>query len=250
MPRSALLAAASLLIALGGCGNGGTPAPPPTPAPTTSPDPDPDPVDPTPPPTTAPKPPDSIAAPGAADQAGSAFTAYKEALVAGNHAAAAKLVGSGTTAYYERAARRALDAPESEVRALGLVDRLTVLTLRVWMPREDLETLDGRHIVRRGLELNLIPDVRGMDLGLIAAAGGQAAAEMYAGPRKLPFKMNFIREEGGWRLELDEVRDAAEPALRQYIAGSGRPEDDALLDILRNGGAEVDASVWQPLRGG
>jgi len=178
------------------------------------------------------------------------LAAYQAALSAGRGTEAAEQVSSDTVAYYEHIREQALHGSEQAVRADSLFDRINILTMRHYMGAAELESLDGRGLIARAIDLGLVDknSTGALELGEVEVTGDEATAVYLYRGQPTPYRLHFVREEGRWRVDLLSFMRIGEPALKAVADKAGVPEDQFILDLLQqvSGRAPAD-DIWQPL---
>ena len=182
------------------------------------------------------------------------FDGYRQALSEVDGAAAVRLVDAGTLAYYGAMREAALHAPADEVRALGVADRIFVLTMRHRMTADELESLDAAGLFAHGVERQWIgaESVEVNSLGEIRVEDDDATAhgQMLAYGEPTPLSWTFRCEDGRWRLDLVAALRLADAQLEEMVRQGGQDPDEVLLSILETvSGERPDDAVWEPLAG-
>jgi hypothetical protein len=170
---------------------------------------------------------------------------YLDAVQRHDGAAAARAVTRETRAYYARMRDLAMTAPEAKVRALSLMDRLSVLMYRHRVPADVLRTLTGdaafAHTVSDGW------------VARTANWQPSATAEVFGNGDRALLKdagsiVHMVREEGAWRWDMMPI---IRTASTQFAANlpAGMTEDDFILFVLSNStGRPASPTVWQPVQ--
>jgi len=133
------------------------------------------------------------------------FEAYKQALIDGDGAAASALTASDTHAFLDQTLDRALTMEEPQLRALPLLDQISVLMLRHNMPPAQLrEMKDGDPVAyaveKRAFDMN---EVQKLEAAEFTVTGTQAQAplsNLKGSP--IPVNVHFKEEQGTWRFDL------------------------------------------------
>ena len=183
------------------------------------------------------------------------FEAYKQALIAGDGAAASELTASDTHAFLAQTLDRALTMKEPEVRALPLLDQISVLMLRHNMKAEQLrEMKDGDPVAyaveQRAFDMN---EVQKLEAAEFTVTGTQAQAplsNLKGSP--VPVNVHFKEEAGTWRFDLlssiapfRAVFDAQAGMLQALQTSDGKSGVVPLIIHLITGRAP-DANIWNP----
>src|SRR5690606_7009485 len=133
------------------------------------------------------------------------FETYKQALVEGDGAAASELTASDTHAFLDQTLDRALTMEEHQLRALPLLDQISVLMLRHNMKPEQLrEMKNGAPVAYAGdqhaFDMN---EVQKLEAAEFTVTGTQAQAplsNLKGSP--IPVNVHFKEEAGTWRFDL------------------------------------------------
>ena len=183
------------------------------------------------------------------------FEAYKQALIAGDGAKASALTASDTHAFLKQTLDRALTMQEPEVRALPLLDQISVLMLRHNMKAEQLrEMKDGDPVAyavnEQAFDMN---EVQKLEAAEFTVTGTQAQAplsNLKGSP--IPVNVHFKEEGGTWRFDLlssiapfRAVFDAQAGMLQALQTKDGKSGVVPLIIHLITGRAP-DANIWNP----
>ena len=194
----------------------------------------------------------SRAEPAAVDQS---FAAYKQALVEGDGAAASKLTASDTHAFLDQTLDRALTMEEAEVRALPLLDQISVLMLRHNMKPEELRAMaQGDPVAyavnQRAFDMN---EVEKLEAEAFAVNGTQAQAplsNLKGSP--IPVSVHFKEEAGSWKFDLlssiapfRAVFESQAGLFSRLQIGDGNSGVVPLILHVITGRAP-DANIWNP----
>lgn len=183
------------------------------------------------------------------------FEAYKQALIEGDGAAASRLTASDTHAFLDQTLDRALTMEEAEVRALPLLDQISVLMLRHNMKAEQLRQMkDGDPVAyaveQRAFDMN---EVQKLEAAEFTVSGSQAQAplsNLKGSP--IPVNVYFKEEAGTWRFDLlssiapfRAVFDAQAGMLQALQTSDGKSGVVPLIIHLITGRAP-DPNIWNP----
>lgn len=200
--------------------------------------------------TAAPAP--ALASPG---EVQASFEAYKRALVAGDGATASRLTASDTHAFLDQTLDRALTMEEVELRALPLLDQISVLMLRHNMKPEQLRQMkDGDPIAyaveKQTFDMN---EVQKLEAAEFTVTGSQAQAplsNLKGSP--IPVNVHFKEEGGTWRFDLlssiapfRALFDAQAAMFQGLQTTDGKSGVVPLIIHLLTGRAP-DPNIWNP----
>lgn len=178
------------------------------------------------------------------------FDNYFAALKAGEGEKAAALVDNNTLQHFERMLDLARNADSITVSGLDAMDQMTVLSMRMQVPAEELRSMDAHAAVARSVSNGLMADdgPDGLGLGDVVVEGDKASAplKMYGFPT--PAKFGFQREDGNWRIDLTSLFDLSRQAFGQMASGTGDGNAMLMKLLEENTGMAVPASVWHPAK--
>jgi hypothetical protein len=183
------------------------------------------------------------------------FEAYKQALIEGDGATASRLTASDTHAYLKQTLDRSLTMEEAELRALPLLDQISVLMLRHNMKPEQLrEMKDGDPVAyavnQRAFD---VTEVEKLEAAEFTVTGSQAQAPLSSlKGSPIPVNVHFKEEGGAWRFDLlssiapfRAVFDAQAGMLQALQTKDGKSGVVPLIIHLITGRAP-DANIWNP----
>jgi hypothetical protein len=203
-----------------------------------------------------------LAVPSAADAAGESdgvrqsFQTLKVALLRDRGAEAVRLVSRSTLALSGRVRELALYGSKAELEAQPTAMLAAVLSLRRSVGAQKLQSMPPRDLVAYAVDTNLTRDgpIAGIDLGGVRVNQGFAAADIVSdGPFPVS-QLQFVKEEGFWKLDLSDIA-YGQTALDKFVAALA-PNDGAVRQSMRNelvlamiaanSGGGIDGSIWQP----
>ncbi len=185
----------------------------------------------------------------------SLFVDYKNALLEGDGATAARLVDQGTLDYFEEVKALSLEGSEAEIRSRPFVDRLLVITMRHELDRAELVEMDLESLLRHAVEAGWIgkQSIRQLDIGEVEVEDGAASALALTTGSQLPaaelgeepLRYRFVFEEGSWRFRFHSLVENLNQIIAEFTAQLGTDED-ALIFILveQLSGRKVLPEVW------
>ena len=183
------------------------------------------------------------------------FEAYKRALIEGDGEAASRLTASDTHAFLDETLDRALTMEEPELRALPLLDQISVLMLRHNMKPEQLRQMkDGDPVASAVSQRAFDPsEVQKLEIADFTVTGRQAQAplsNLKGSP--IPVNVHFKEEQGTWRFDLlssiapfRAVFDAQAGLFDALKTSDGISGAVPLILHLITGRAP-DANIWNP----
>ena len=183
------------------------------------------------------------------------FDAYKQALIDGDGATASKLTASDTHAFLAETLDRARTMPERELRALPLLDQVSVLMLRHNLKPEDLRAMAQSDPVayavnQRAFDMN---EVQKLEAEPFSVNGDHAQAQLSnLKGSPIPVSVHFKEEAGTWRFDLlssiapfRAFFDSQAGIFKNLRIGDGNSGVVPLILHLITGRAP-DANIWSP----
>lgn len=161
------------------------------------------------------------------------FERYRQALLAGDGAAAWACVDARTRQYYDDLVRHALTSSRAELDKLEPGYRFMVLRIRLEANRSTLGMMKGRDAFLLAVERGMISrsSVEAIsELAQIRSDGRLAGASLPADPETPVFA--FVREDREWKLALWQTFDMLEDAFAEMIKQSGHSENEFLKALL------------------
>jgi hypothetical protein len=179
------------------------------------------------------------------------FSNYKQSILKGDGDEAVKWVNNKTIAYYGEMLGLALDADSARVADLDLMDRLTVLSLRHRMTRDEISGMDGKQLFVHSIKKGMVGKntVANVEIGDVKVEGEQAKGQLQANGQKSPLNFGFTKENGQWKLDLTSLFEPTMAGLKQMIAGQGMTENEFIVRALEmSSGKPVTNVIWSPLK--
>jgi hypothetical protein len=188
------------------------------------------------------------------DQIRAAFQRYVAALVARDGAAAATMVTAGSLERDERLRDLALTAPPDIVAALPPADRLAVLRLRQEFTAEELAPLGGADLIRIAVaEAWSSPKpLSALTVAGVEEDGDAATLRVERAGEPVPVRLVLRREQGLWKLDLEELARGSDEALAEMLALRAERAKVPVEEVLRwvvedSSGHLVDKDLSRPL---
>jgi hypothetical protein len=190
------------------------------------------------------------AAAASTDDVKESFLAYKSAILASDGAAAADLVTQGSRELYRRYAVDAATLDRDGLDQLHVTDRVSVLLLRHSLQRSALESMSGGEVIAYSVDQGWIgkDSVARLNLGNFQVDGNAASGVVLdAAGRESPFKLEFLKEEGRWRLDLLKMLEMTRMAIVYAVQQTGMSETDFVLYVLElSTGRTPGPEIWNP----
>jgi hypothetical protein len=170
-----------------------------------------------------------------------------------NGAAALEIFTKESFAEYDRLLKIGLDGTAEEVKALGPVQQLEVMRMRVRAKRSDVAGKSGREYVEFATSRGWYvapPEDHTMELlkKFRFAQDGSATAEVISDGDSTGVRLRFVKQEERWRFDEVYANKQWDAVLRRAAREEGLSEDELLLEILSDEvKQEIPDSVWQPM---
>ena len=183
------------------------------------------------------------------------FDAYKQALIAGDGSKASRLTASDTHAFLAEIVDRARTMPEQQLRALPLLDQVSVLLLRHNMAPEEIRAMARSDAVTYAVNQRAfdMKEVAKLEAEPFMVNGGQAQAEvsnLKGSP--IPVSVHFKDEAGVWRFDLMSsiapfraFFESQAGLFKNLKMGDGNSGVVPLIIHLLTGRAPA-ANIWNP----
>jgi hypothetical protein len=186
-----------------------------------------------------------------AEAARDAFKGYKQALINHDGEAAAAFVSKGTVDYYGKIKELALRGERQTVAGLPILDKMTVLMLRLTYRADTLENMTATSLFASAVEKELfnMDTVVSSEVGKVKVSGERASITLInRGVENQAFLPLFVKEGRSWKLDSTALFGILGWALEKSAKDSGLSEDEFLVEILsKTTGKEVTNTIWEPL---
>lgn len=167
----------------------------------------------------------------------SAFEHARGSLAAGQGAAVLGMLTKGSAARLDaiRTAARAGDGPSLE--RLDPAGRFAVLGLRRFLSPAELRNMKTADIANLALKKGWLgPNIISQtELGSVRVKGERANAIVLVDSKPSLVQADFVREGGGWRIDLTQIFNTGSALLSSFAAMAGKDErqfTDDLIDKL------------------
>lgn len=184
------------------------------------------------------------------DDVKQSFLAYKTAILASDGDAAADLVTQGSRNYYRALAEHALTLDYAGLHRLHVTDRVTTMLLRQSLNRDQLKSMSGSEVVSYAVDQGWIgkEGAAQLQLGNYRIDGvGATGIILRPDGQETTFKMEFVKEDGRWLLDLLALMNLTRTAFEYSIKQSGLTEDQFILLMLEySTGRKPGPSIWTP----
>jgi hypothetical protein len=191
-----------------------------------------------------------MAAAADTDDVKESFLAYKTAILESDGEAVADLVTQESRDYYRKLADQALTLDREALHNVHLTDRLNALLLRHSLERKELESMSGAQVVSYAAGHGWIgkEGAEQLQLGDFQVEGDHASGSILRMDGEAsPYKMEFIKEEGRWLLDLVALMDLTRTAFEYSVKQAGLTEDDFVILMLEYlTGRKPGPDIWSP----
>lgn len=189
-------------------------------------------------------------APDESEAVRAAFNGYKQAILQENGTTAVGYVDTKTLDYYRRIKELALHGESYAVRALSPMDKLMVLTIRNRVPLATLQGMTPESLFVHAVNEGWVgkESAAGNEVGAVEVTGDTATGVHVSRGQQSPYKWEFHKEDGRWKIDLTSIMPIADRALRQLILQSGASEDEFVLRMLEAvSGQQIGSTIWEPM---
>ena len=180
-----------------------------------------------------------------------AFSTYRSAILSGNGATAAELVTQSTLAFYDETRRLALFGDAKTVQEQSLVTQIQILTFRLRVPSEKLESLTARELVAYSIDQGWIgkDSVLQLQPGAVHTEGDVALLKVVVDGKEIDIGFRLERKAGTWRLNLLPTLKLANTSFQMIAKQQGVSERELLLVLMESSlGRKIGDEAWQPLK--
>ena len=179
------------------------------------------------------------------------FTAYKYALLNNLGKDAADLISEKTIQHYAHLRSLALAANIDEMNQLSAYNKFVVLNIRHSISGNLLQQMSAKDIFAFGVDQEWISkeDVAPYNIGIISVYGEYANAELLRGTRNTDTFLEFLKEDGVWRINLQPIlKKASQDFTAQIAAQNIENENAMILKIIESlSGKKPAEGIWTPV---
>ena len=180
-----------------------------------------------------------------------AFDNYKKAILADKGEEAVNFVDSRTVNYYADILEKVKKSDSVAVDAMGIIDKVMVLSLRHRAPKKELLSFDGKELIIYAINNGMVGKngVANASLGAVTTKGDFAKAEFLVHGQKTPFFFHFYKESNAWKMDLTHLSSLGETGFKQLVKDSGKSENTFLMDLMGMlTGTKASNAIWQPIQ--
>lgn len=178
------------------------------------------------------------------------FQTYKSSILNNEGAEAANQVDKRTLGYYKDILEKTKTADSTEVEALGLLDKLMILTIRHRASKEDIMSFNGKELFIYAIRNGMVGknSVQGLGIGEVKIDGDFAKAQILNNGQAVPLYFHFYKENGDWKIDLTSLFPASTDAFKNVVKQSGQSENQFILNVLGMlTGEKPNNTIWKSL---
>jgi hypothetical protein len=178
------------------------------------------------------------------------FNSYKNAVLTDKGDVASGLVDSRTINYYSGILEKTKTADSLQVNSLGIIDKLTVLTMRHRASKKELLGFKGKDLLIYAINNGMVgkEGVASAELGDVVTNGDFSKAELIINGQKTSFYYHFYKEDKMWKLDITHLFSVGSMSFKQIIKNSGKTENEFIIYILeRLTGKKPSKDIWKPI---
>jgi hypothetical protein len=178
------------------------------------------------------------------------FLTYKTAVILSDGAGAAAVVSSDSHTYFRSLAEQALTFDHADLQQIALTERLYTLLLRTALQPNLLDSMSGSELVAFTIDRGWIGrnGAPRLEIGTSVIEGDSAsAAILRPDGEESPYDLQFVRQQGEWRLDLVALMELIHVAFQSEQEKSGLSEDEFVMRMIEHGTKQtVGPEIWDP----
>lgn len=179
------------------------------------------------------------------------FDKYRSDLLNDRGTEAVKEVDSKTIRYYSDILELTISADSSKVETLSIMDKMSVLIMRLKISKEELLTFSGKDLFIYSVDHGMVgkSGIAKNSIGQITVNDNFASAPLGMKGAPTEVRFEFYKENGSWKINLTSIFPLAELVFEKLIKDSGKSENEFLIPIIEAAtNKRVSREVWQPLK--
>ncbi|WP_294672046.1 hypothetical protein [uncultured Fluviicola sp.] len=179
------------------------------------------------------------------------FDKYRSDLLNDRGTEAVKEVDSKTIQYYSDILELTISADSSKVETLSIMDKMSVLIMRLKISKEELLTFSGKDLFIYSVDHGMVgkSGIAKNSIGQIIVNDNFASAPLGVKGAPTEVRFEFYKESGSWKINLTSIFPLAELVFEKLIKDSGKSENELLIPIIEAAtNKRVSREVWQPLK--
>jgi hypothetical protein len=177
------------------------------------------------------------------------FAGYKASLLNNNEADVINFVDSRTIKYYSDILDLVKNADSTKVDSLPIIDKMTVLTIRYRISKENILSFNGETLLIYTIKNGMI-DQRGFantSIGNVTIDHDFAKGQLISNGQDSPYFLHFYRE-GQWKLDLTSLFPTAIPVLQKLADELGGSNKFIVVALKQLKGKTPGTDIWYPVR--
>ncbi len=185
-----------------------------------------------------------------AEHPSEAFDGYKSAILAQDGEIAVQRVTKSTIQEYEDYLTWAKTYGREELNKLSFINRFQVIIIKHRVPKERILEMSGEEIFAHAVNNDWIgkSGVIPMKADNYEISGNRAISDAIISGQKLPYKFQYINENGVWKFDLTIIMKASNEPLRQAAVNSGLTENEFIFKLVETvSGKKVSEEIWEPI---
>lgn len=178
------------------------------------------------------------------------FENYKNAILTDQGEIASNFVDSRTMDYYTTILNKVKTADSTEVDSMGIIDKITVLSLRHRVEKKDLLNFSGKDLFVYAIDHGMVgkSNVMNAELGKVTTSGDFSKAEFVVNRQKTPFFFHFYFEENTWKIDITHLFSLGTVGMKKMIDDSEKDENEFIIQILEIlTGNRPTNNIWNPM---
>lgn len=190
------------------------------------------------------------AGPSDRKQVHTAFRGFVRAVGARDGAAGTALLSRASFGEWQRCREAAFTGTRDEVAALSPGRRLLVFAMRHHRPAFLERTGTPRELGAHAIESGLADEesLARVELADVVVKGDRAVGSLIVAGLPSSFRAGFVREGGGWKLDLPATLDSASRVITHAAEASGGTEDSVIAGLIyASSGVRPTTRIWEPL---
>jgi hypothetical protein len=180
-----------------------------------------------------------------------AFDNYKSAVLNNNGEEAVRYINNKTLEYYGYILDKVKTANKSEVNKLSIFYKITILSIRHRIPKEEILSFDNRKLFIYLINHEMVgkSSFAENSIAQIIITGNFALAKILAGDKLSPYSLQFQNENGQWKIDLTSLSPLVSVEIEKKMKESGYNENKFIFSILTNlTGRKPDKKIWKPIK--
>lgn len=177
------------------------------------------------------------------------FDRYRHFLLAENGEDAVKFVDSHSLNYYENLQELAKNADSLTIASLPIFDKVMVLTVRLMVPKEDIQEFDGQSLLTYSINNGMIGkrNHESLMIGQVSVDQNVAKGKLFVDQIESPYFVHFNKENGQWKYDLSSLFPLADSYIRKMTDEFG---EEWMINAIVSAMAKESNSnnVWNPIR--